>query len=166
MTCSHNQSRLIQWLWTKHYGRCLCADQKPWSRVNVRASKHHHHVVTYRNSKHFIWKHSLQCWKIQYAILAKRCWYLSSIANQMTSLLPCSWSNVLIGWKCSWLSPSQYCSFVSHLRSLDCVQTLVECRARGQWREIRWIWQKVYGIRITDCAFKGLQELTIVLLLK
>ena len=49
--------------------------------------------------------------------------------------------------------------YVSHLQSKGCVQrpkffcANTEQTARGPWRTIRWIWQKVDGIRITDCTF-------------
>ena len=37
---------------------------------------------------------------------AKCCWYLCSTANQITILPSYSWSTVLIGWDCLWLSVS------------------------------------------------------------
>ena len=91
--------------------------------------------------------------KVESAILAKGCWYLSSTANQITPILEaiCWLARIVYG-------SVQATMFAAHLQSKNCVRTLdfsanTESTARSLWGTISWISQKLYMIRIVDCTF-------------
>ena len=75
---------------------------------------------------------------------------------------------------CCWLAGIVLCGavgttlFVFHLQSQDCEGTpnfLFSPETKqtdsGQWGDIRWIWQKVFWIRIAYCTFKNTELNTV-----
>ena len=80
--------------------------------------------------------------KVESAIMKKCCWYLSSTANQITSLPP-----VLPKQCVDWLE--LFMAFFECIHRMDSQRTRVA---------IHWIWLEVYWIWIVDPTFNRLQR--------